>query len=143
MRSIPSLVDGLKPGQRKVIFGIFKRNLQADVKVAQLSGYIAEHSAYHHGEVSLQGTIVAMAQTFVGSNNISLLVPSGQFGTRLIGGKDAASARYIYTRLDRIARIIFHPDDDPLLEVQIEEGQQIEPKWYIPVIPMVMVNGAE
>mmetsp|Transcript_39613 Transcript_39613/g.74286 ORF Transcript_39613/g.74286 Transcript_39613/m.74286 type:complete len:1275 (-) Transcript_39613:261-4085(-) len=143
MRSIPCMVDGFKPTQRKVMYCAFKRNLRSDVKVAQLAGYIAEHSAYHHGEVSLQGTIVGMAQSFVGSNNINLLVPSGQFGTRLQGGKDAASARYIYTRLEPIARVIFHPDDDPLLDFQTEEGQTIEPNWYIPVIPMVMVNGAE
>eukprot|EP00931_Biecheleriopsis_adriatica_P084093 TRINITY_DN5779_c0_g2_i3.p1 TRINITY_DN5779_c0_g2~~TRINITY_DN5779_c0_g2_i3.p1 ORF type:complete len:1238 (-),score=371.19 TRINITY_DN5779_c0_g2_i3:124-3837(-) len=143
MRSIPCFVDGFKPGQRKIMFAAFKRNLRSDVKVAQFAGYIAEHSAYHHGEVSLQGTIVGMAQDFVGSNNINLLVPSGQFGTRLQGGKDHASARYIYTRLERITRTIFHPDDDPLLEFQNEEGQSIEPKWYIPVIPMVLVNGAE
>jgi len=143
MRSIPCMVDGFKPGQRKVLFGCIKRNLKSDVKVAQLAGYIAEHSAYHHGEVSLQGTIVGMAQDFVGSNNITLLAPSGQFGTRLQGGKDAASARYIYTRLNRIARLVFHPDDDALLDFQSEEGQSIEPKWYIPVIPMVLVNGAE
>lgn len=143
LRSIPSMVDGFKPTQRKILFCAFKRNLQSDVKVAQLAGYIAEHSAYHHGEVSLQGTIVGMAQSFVGSNNINLLVPSGQFGTRLMGGKDAASARYIYTRLDRIARMIFHPADDPLLEFQVEEGQSIEPTWYMPVIPLVLVNGAE
>jgi DNA topoisomerase-2 len=143
MRSIPSMVDGFKPTQRKIMFCAFKRNLQSDVKVAQLAGYIAEHSAYHHGEVSLQGTLVSMAQSFVGSNNINLLVPSGQFGTRLMGGKDAASARYIYTRLDRIARIIFHSDDDSLLDFQVEEGQSIEPRWYMPVIPMVLVNGAD
>lgn len=143
MRSIPCFVDGFKPGQRKIIFAAFKRNLKSDVKVAQFAGYIAEHSAYHHGEASLQGTIVGMAQSFVGSNNINLFFPSGQFGTRLQGGKDAASARYIYTRLERITRTIFHPDDDPLLEYQVEEGQKIEPKWYIPVIPMVLINGAE
>eukprot|EP00418_Pyrodinium_bahamense_P030066 CAMPEP_0179152694 /NCGR_PEP_ID=MMETSP0796-20121207/74211_1 /TAXON_ID=73915 /ORGANISM="Pyrodinium bahamense, Strain pbaha01" /LENGTH=1246 /DNA_ID=CAMNT_0020853911 /DNA_START=22 /DNA_END=3762 /DNA_ORIENTATION=- len=143
MRSIPSMVDGFKPTQRKILFCAFKRNLKSDVKVAQFAGYIAEHSAYHHGEVSLQGTIVNMAQNFVGSNNINLLTPSGQFGTRLQGGKDSASARYIYTRLERIARVIFHPDDDPLLDFQNEEGQSIEPIWYIPVIPMVLVNGAD
>eukprot|EP00811_Abedinium_folium_P032892 NODE_58_length_3974_cov_5.738757.p1 GENE.NODE_58_length_3974_cov_5.738757~~NODE_58_length_3974_cov_5.738757.p1 ORF type:complete len:1228 (-),score=322.94 NODE_58_length_3974_cov_5.738757:289-3429(-) len=143
MRAIPSVVDGFKPTQRKVLFAAFKRNLNSEVKVAQLAGYISEHSAYHHGETSLQGTIVWMAQTFVGSNNINLLTPCGQFGTRLQGGKDAASARYIFTRLERIARVIFHPDDDPLLEFQNEEGQSIEPRWYIPVIPMVLVNGAE
>jgi len=143
MRSIPCFVDGMKPGQRKILFATFKRNLRSDVKVAQLAGYVAEHSAYHHGEASLQGTIVGMAQNFVGSNNINLLVPSGQFGTRLQGGKDHASARYIYTRLEPITRTIFHPDDDPLLEFQAEEGQSIEPRWYIPVIPMALVNGAE
>merc|ERR1719181_668669 len=103
------MVDGFKPSQRKVMFGVFKKNLKSDMKVAQLAGYIAEHSAYHHGEVSLQGTIVGMAQSFVGSNNINLLFPAGQFGTRLQGGKDAASARYIFTRLERIARLIYHP----------------------------------
>mmetsp|Transcript_35793 Transcript_35793/g.64661 ORF Transcript_35793/g.64661 Transcript_35793/m.64661 type:complete len:1405 (+) Transcript_35793:113-4327(+) len=142
-RSIPNVVDGFKPGQRKILYCAFKRNLKSDIKVAQFAGYIAEHSAYHHGEVSLQGTIVGMAQTFVGANNINLLTPSGQFGTRLQGGKDSASARYIYTKLEKIARIVFHPDDDPLLEQQTEEGQVIEPVWYMPVIPMALVNGAD
>ncbi|CAE8665488.1 unnamed protein product, partial [Polarella glacialis] len=137
------VVDGFKPGQRKILYCAFKRNLKSDIKVAQFAGYIAEHSAYHHGEVSLQGTIVGMAQTFVGANNINLLTPSGQFGTRLQGGKDSASARYIYTKLEKIARIVFHPDDDPLLEQQTEEGQVIEPVWYMPVIPMALVNGAD
>merc|ERR1719217_738396 len=120
---IPSMVDGFKPGQRKVMFGAFKKRLRSDMKVAQLAGYIAEHAAYHHGEVSLQGTIIGMAQKFVGSNNINLLVPSGQFGTRLMGGKDHASSRYIYTRLESIARTIFHPDDAKCLEYQYEENQ--------------------
>lgn len=70
-------MDGLKPGQRKIVFACFKRNLRADIKVAQLAGYVAEHSAYHHGETSLQGTIVGLAQNFVGSNNVNLLVPQG------------------------------------------------------------------
>merc|ERR1719191_1710899 len=135
---IPCMVDGLKTGQRKVLFGAFKKKITSDIKVAQFSGYIAEHSAYHHGEVSLQGTIVGMAQTFVGSNNVNLFVPSGQFGTRLQGGKDAASARYIYTRLERIARAIFHPDDDRILQYQNEEGQSIEPVWYAPIVPWIL-----
>lgn len=67
--------------------------------MAQLAGSVAEHSAYHHGEVSLMGTIVNLAQNFVGSNNINLLMPNGQFGSRLTGGKDAASPRYIFTML--------------------------------------------
>ncbi|EDW13467.1 DNA topoisomerase 2 [Drosophila mojavensis] len=142
-RSIPSLVDGLKPGQRKVMFTCFKRNDKREVKVAQLSGSVAEMSAYHHGEMSLQMTIVNLAQNFVGSNNINLLEPRGQFGTRLTGGKDCASARYIFTLMSPLTRLIYHPLDDPLLQYQVDDGQRIEPLWYIPIIPMVLVNGAE
>jgi len=143
MRSIPSVCDGLKPGQRKILYACFKRNLKTEIKVAQLSGYVSEHSAYHHGETSLASTIVGMAQDFVGSNNINLLLPIGQFGTRHMGGKEAASARYIYTSLSKLARVIFRPEDDAIMKYQIEEGQRIEPEWYLPIIPMILVNGAE
>ncbi|KAH9394262.1 DNA topoisomerase 2-beta [Tyrophagus putrescentiae] len=142
-RSIPSLVDGLKPGQRKVIFTCFKRNDKKEVKVAQLAGSVGEKSAYHHGEVSLQATIVNMAQDFVGSNNINLLKPNGQFGTRLTGGKDAASARYIFTMLSPLARKIFPVKDDPLMKYLYDDNLRIEPEYYVPIIPMVLVNGAE
>lgn len=143
IRSIPSLVDGLKPAQRKVLFACFKRNLKQDIKVAQLAGYVSEHAAYHHGEASLNSTITGMAQDFVGSNNVPLLVPSGQFGTRLMGGQDAASARYIFTRLSPITRLIFHPDDDKLLSYLDDDGVSIEPEYYLPIIPLILVNGAE
>mmetsp|Transcript_77694 Transcript_77694/g.137624 ORF Transcript_77694/g.137624 Transcript_77694/m.137624 type:complete len:1519 (+) Transcript_77694:118-4674(+) len=143
MRAIPSVVDGLKPGQRKVIFSAFKKKLKSDIKVAQFVGYISEHSAYHHGEMSLENTIVNLAQDFVGSNNINLLVPSGQFGTRLQGGSDHAAARYIYTRLSAVTRLIFHPDDDHVLKYLDEEGQRIEPEWYCPILPMALVNGSK
>ena len=86
-RSIPSMVDGLKPGQRKVIFTCIKRNDKKEVKVAQLAGSVSEKSAYHHGEASLMGTIINLAQDYIGSNNINLLEPRGQFGSRLQGGK--------------------------------------------------------
>jgi DNA topoisomerase-2 len=98
-RAIPALMDGFKPSQRKVLYACFKRNLKSEIKVAQLAGYVSEHAQYHHGEASLMGAIIGMAQTFVGSNNINLLFPSGQFGTRLMGGSDAASPRYIFTKV--------------------------------------------
>ncbi|TGZ52504.1 hypothetical protein CRM22_010616 [Opisthorchis felineus] len=142
-RSIPSMVDGLKPGQRKVLFTCLKRNLVKEIKVAQLAGSVAELSAYHHGEQSLLGTIVGLAQNFVGSNNLNLLLPIGQFGTRLSGGKDAASARYIFTALSPLTRLIFHPADDPLLNYLRDDNQRIEPEWYAPIVPMVLINGAE
>ena len=143
IRSIPSAVDGLKPSQRKVLFCCFKRQLTKEIKVAQLAGYVSEHSAYHHGEASLHGTIVNMAQDHCGSNNVNLLVPSGQFGTRLLGGKDAASPRYIFTRLDPLARCIFHEDDEMLLNYLDDDGLSIEPTYYMPIVPLVLINGSE
>lgn len=115
LRSIPSVIDGFKPGQRKILFACFKRNLRNEIKVAQLAGYVAEHSAYHHGEVSLCATIVCMSQDYVGSNNLNILMPIGQFGTRAQGGKEAASPRYIFTNLSHLARKIFNIEDDSIL----------------------------
>lgn len=143
IRSIPSVVDGLKPGQRKVLFGCFKRNLKTEIKVQQLQGYVSEHTAYHHGDQSLVMTIVGLAQDYCGSNNVNLLLPNGQFGTRSMGGKDAASARYIFTAVPRITRLMFHPKDDDLLNYLDDDGQSIEPEWYVPVVPHVLLNGAE
>eukprot|EP00931_Biecheleriopsis_adriatica_P084095 TRINITY_DN5779_c0_g2_i5.p1 TRINITY_DN5779_c0_g2~~TRINITY_DN5779_c0_g2_i5.p1 ORF type:complete len:1403 (-),score=411.44 TRINITY_DN5779_c0_g2_i5:164-4372(-) len=142
-RSVPSVVDGFKPSQRKVLFCAFKKKLKNDIKVAQFVGYISEQSAYHHGEVSLENTIINLAQNYVGSNNVNLLVPSGQFGTRLQGGKDHAASRYIYTRLSNVTRTLFHTDDDKVLKYLNEEGQSIEPVWYCPILPTVLVNGAD
>jgi len=82
-----------------------------------------------------------MAQNFVGSNNINVLEPIGMFGTRLQGGKDAASARYINTALSPLARAVFHPQDDHVLKYLEEDGESIEPEYYMPVIPIVLANG--
>uniref|UniRef100_A0A8C9YJQ0 DNA topoisomerase 2 n=1 Tax=Sander lucioperca TaxID=283035 RepID=A0A8C9YJQ0_SANLU len=142
-RSIPSLVDGLKPGQRKVLFTCMKRNDKREVKVAQLAGSVAEMSAYHHGEQALMMTIVNLAQNFVGSNNVNLLQPLGQFGTRINGGKDAASPRYIFTMLSPLAKLLFPSGDSNLLKFLYDDNQKVEPEWYIPIIPLVLVNGAE
>jgi len=142
-RSIPHVADGLKPSQRKVIYACLKKNLTHDMKVAQLAGYVAEQTAYHHGEASLQGTIINLAQNFVGANNLNLLEPSGQFGTRLAGGKDAASSRYIFTRLAPQTRKVFSPLDNAVLSYVMDDGQQVEPEFYAPIVPMILVNGAE
>jgi len=84
-----------------------------------------------------------MAQNFVGSNNINLLLPIGQFGTRNQGGKEAASARYIFTSISPVTRHLFHEADDAVLTYCEEEGQSIEPNYYLPIIPLALVNGAE
>ena len=142
-RSIPNLMDGLKISLRKILFASFKKNLTTEIKVAQFSGYVSEHSGYHHGEASLNAAIVGMAQNFVGSNNINLLLPNGQFGTRLQGGKDSASERYIFTQLNKITRAIFHGNDDNILNYLNDDGLSVEPVFYAPIIPMILVNGSK
>jgi len=140
-RSIPNAIDGLKTSLRKILYCAFKRRLTSEVKVAQFSGYVSEHSSYHHGEASLNGAIVNMAQTFVGSNNINLLEPNGQFGTRLQGGDDSASERYIFTQLNGLTRHLFPEADDPILNYLNDDGTSIEPEYYVPILPFVLING--
>lgn len=142
-RSIPSMIDGLKPSQRKILYGAIMRGLDKDeVKVAQLAGFVSDKAHYHHGEDSLNKAIVGMAQDYVGSNNINILKPNGQFGTLIDNGKDFASPRYIWTKLEELTGIIFNKLDNPVLEKQYEDGFEIEPLCYAPIIPMILVNGA-
>jgi len=148
-RSIPHFMDGLKPSQRKILFSCLKRNLflkadkSGEIKVAQLSGYVSEHSGYHHGEASLQGAIVNMAQNYTGSNNMNILYPSGQFGTRIKGGKDASSPRYIFTYLNEWVKKVFDNNDNKLLNYLDDDGSKIEPDFYVPTIPLLLVNGSD
>lgn len=142
-RSIAHMADGLKPSQRKVMYACFKKNLKEEMKVAQLAAFVAEKSAYHHGEVSLADTIVKLANDYMGSNNINLLEPCGQFGSRYQGGKDASQTRYIFTKLTPDARKIYDPRDDAILNYLDDDGRSIEPDFYMPTLPMVLVNGTE
>jgi DNA topoisomerase-2 len=142
-RSIPNLMDGLKTSLRKILYVAFLRNLTHEIKVAQFSGSVSEKACYHHGEASLNGAIIGLAQNFTGSNNINLLKPNGQFGTRLQGGKDSASERYIFTELENITRYIFLPQDDNVLNYLEDDGTKVEPDYYAPIIPMILVNGSK
>jgi DNA topoisomerase-2 len=143
-RSIPNLMDGLKISLRKILYAAFKKGgLKTEIKVAQFSGYVSEHSGYHHGEASLNAAIVGMAQNFVGSNNINLFEPNGQFGGRLQGGQDSASERYIFTQLNKLTRLIFRQEDDAVLSYIDDDGQMVEPVYYAPAIPMILVNGSK
>jgi len=142
-RSVPCLVDGLKPSQRKVLYATMLKNLKKSIKVAQLSAYVAEKSAYHHGEQSLNDCIISLAQDFVGSNNMNFLNPEGNFGSRLTGGEDHASPRYIFTSMSEFMQLVFHPADNALLNYLDEDGELIEPDFYVPVIPNILVNGCQ
>lgn len=141
-RSIPSVIDGLKPSQRKILCTCLRSNVTSDLRVAQLAAKVSETMMYHHGEVSLQSAIVKMAQDFMGSNNLNLLFPSGQFGTRLANpvGSDSAAARYIHTRRMPYTRALF--PEHLILENIVEDGEMVEPTAYFPVIPLLLVNGA-
>jgi len=142
-RSIAHISDGLKPSQRKVLHACFVKNLTNEMKVAQLAAYVSEKTSYHHGEVSLADTIVKLAHDFIGSNNINLLEPCGQFGTRLMGGKDASQTRYIFTKLTKDARYLFDSRDDPVLNYLNDDGKQIEPEFFVPILPTILINGSE
>jgi DNA topoisomerase-2 len=144
-RSLPNLMDGLKTSQRKILYGTILRNLKHSskvMKVAQLGSSVAELTAYHHGEQNLVSTIIGMAQAFIGSNNIPLLFRDGQFGSRVQGGKDAGAGRYIYTKQDELTRLLFRPEDDGLLTYLDVDGEQVEPEFFVPILPTILVNGA-
>jgi DNA topoisomerase II len=144
VRSICSMLDGLKPSQRMILYGCFKRGRNSgESKVAQLGAYVAEHTDYHHGETSLFGAIIGMAQNFPGANNINLLQPIGNFGYRRQGGKEAASPRYIFTALSPITNTIFRQEDDEILTYNDVDGKRVEPINYEPILPMVLINGGE
>lgn len=139
LRSIPSAIDGLKPSQRKIVYGMMKKFSRGEVKVSIASAGIMEITSYHHG--SLDGTMVGLAQDFPGSNNVPLLMGNGQFGNRL--SPNAAASRYIFVELSKSAKKIFNTADDPILNYLEDDGDIIEPDYYLPIIPMVLVNGAE
>lgn len=142
-RSIPSVIDGLKPSTRKILYTMLSQGMYQDTKLVSAAGKVMEATAYHHGEASLHGTMIGMAQDFMGSNNINLLYPSGQFGTRATGGKDHASPRYIFTCLSKEAPLIYPVEDLPVLQYVFDDGQQVEPKRFYPILPMVLVNGVK
>ncbi|KAL1507479.1 hypothetical protein AB1Y20_008315 [Prymnesium parvum] len=144
-RSLPCAIDGLKPSQRKVLYSCFLKKLfynSPEIKVAQLASYCSEQTQYHHGEASLHSTIISMAQGFPGSNNVPLLEAVGQFGTRFTGGADAASPRYLYTKLSSVTPKLFPPEDAPVLEHATEDGELVEPHFFVPIIPVLLLNGS-
>lgn len=145
-RSIPSIADGLKPSQRKILYTMLKKSFKKKVKVAELAGIVSAFTSYHHGQASIEETIVGMAQDFPGSNNINLLLPLGQLGSRKGKadkgiGKDAASSRYIYTNINPITKVIFNKIDENLYSYLDDDGKVVEPTFYLPTIPMILING--
>lgn len=143
-RSLPHVVDGLKESTRKILFALKSRAASAGhVRVAQMAAYVSQVSAYRHGEASLVGAIVNMGQSYVGCGHARLVHAEGQFGTRIVGGKDAASPRYIHCDMSAVASLMFPDDDEPILERNVDDDRKpIEARYYIPVLPLLLLNGS-
>lgn len=139
VRSIPRLVDGFKDSQRKAVYGMLEHG-NSEIKVAQAATKAALLTAYQHGETSMADTIVGLAQNYPGSNNVNLLEPIGQFGSIL--SSEAASHRYIYTKPSANMRKYIRVDDECILHHRYEDGDKCEPIYYLPVLPMWILNGA-
>lgn len=143
-RMIPDVIDGWKEGQRKVVDTCFKKKLNENtVKVAQIAGMVSECTVYHHGETSLHDTILKLAQGFVGARNIPIITNKGQFGSRLQGGEDSANPRYLKAQLENITSFIFRSEDYAILPKIVDEGKEYEPVHFVPVVPMLLINGTK
>lgn len=142
VRSIPILFDGMKPSQRKAVYGVQLRGESAaEIQVERLAAQVAAATDYHHGTGSMEGTITGMATNYAGANNMNVFMPNGQFGSRLT--KEAAAGRYIFTKFSTYFRQLFKKEDDSILENIVVDGEKIEPKYYIPLLPMMLINGAQ
>eukprot|EP00873_Tetraselmis_striata_P033653 jgi/Tetstr1/453917/TSEL_040836.t1 len=142
-RSLPHVVDGLKESTRKILFALKSRPASAShIRVAQMAAFVGQVSAYRHGEASLTGAIIGMGQTYVGCGHVQLMQGEGQFGTRIVGGKDAAASRYIHCDIGRAANLMFPPEDEPLLQRNTDDDHKpVEACYYIPVLPLLLLNG--
>jgi DNA topoisomerase-2 len=146
IRKLPNIYDGLNQARRKILCGARKRFMSNnnEIKVCQLAGYVSEHMNYQHGNTSLEATIINQAQNYVGANNIPLLLPLSQFGSRIKGGKDCGSSRYIKTKLNReLVRAMFRSEDDYVIDYTYDEGVCGEPVYYVPIVPLVLLESVE
>ncbi len=138
-RAIPSVIDGFKPVQRKIIYvanRLWKTGREKPMKVFQLGGQVSSLALYAHGDSSMNGAITAMGQSF--KNNLPLLEGIGQYGSLRV--PVAGAPRYIGTMLSPNFRLVYK--DFELLENKMEEGYEIEPSFFLPIIPMVIINGS-
>lgn len=139
LRKIGSCIDGLKNASRKVIFTVLEKNIKEPIKVSQLANKVAEYAEYLHG--SLDGVVVNLGQDFAGTNNVPLLQKKGNFGTRF--AQEASAPRYIFTYGSKNLFTLFKKEDLKILKEQMFEGERIEPVFYVPTLPLILVNGSE
>lgn len=134
-RAIPSMIDGMKPVQRFYLYSSIKNSKTEFKKVSAVSGVVSDYG-YNHGESSAAGAGQLMAAEW--SNNICLVEGRGSFGTRLV--QAAAAARYTYTCLHKnFNKYIKDIDLAPIHE----DPEHEPPRFYVPVIPLVLANGVK
>jgi len=139
LRKIASYIDGQKNTARKILYTVIDKNITKEIKVDQLSNKMAEHTQYLHG--GAQGVIVTMAQNYTGTNNLPVLTREGNFGTRF--SPEASAPRYIYTMKEKYTDKLFLKADNDILIPQEFEGDKIEPRFYVPTLPLLLINGSE
>ena len=141
IRAIASLIDGQKNAQRKVLHTVLQKNIIKDIKVSRLTSFVSQNTEYLHGETSLEGVIVGLAKNYSGTNNIPLLIREGNFGTRF--NNFASASRYIFTAQENILSKLFIKEDNAVLIKQEFEGTDIEPRFLIPTLPLILINGSD
>lgn len=140
-RSLPHIMDGLKITQRKAMYAAtLLPKSDKPIRVSQFASEAAKVTAYHHGESSMITTVVGLAQDFPGTNNYPWLERHGQFGSRL--SKEASSARYIHTKLHDNWNKFFKKEDQEIVDYLYDDGDKIEPRFFIPVVPTILLNGS-
>mgnify|MGYP006079350623 CR=1 FL=1 len=140
VRKLSSYIDGQKNASRKIVHTVLQQNIDKFTKVSNLGPKVQDYAQYLHG--SLEGTIVNMTANYVGSgNNVPLLEGDGNFGSAFIN--DAAATRYIFARMAPILKQLYVKDDFVNLQHQNFEGAKIEPRYYVPTLPMLAINGSD
>ena len=144
-RKLDHVIDGQNQAGRKILDGILKGlKGNKEIKVAQLAGFISEHENYHHGEASLCSSITGKGFVATGGKQLPFLVPLSMFGSRMGGGSDSAAPRYIFAKLNKnIVNLIFPETDYWILPFNFDEGKRGEPKYFVPIIPMVLTESTE
>lgn len=135
-RALASVVDGFKPSQRKIAHAaklVWKTGKEKPMKVFQLGGFAASATMFHHG--SLDGTIIGMTQAF--KNSMPIFEGIGQFGS--LRSPSAGAPRYVGVKFNKTFNLLYK--DFELLEYKEEEGESIEPKFFLPIIPTILLNG--
>ena len=142
LRSMANYCDGLKISQRKILYTGFLKHPNDFVKTENFCNEASTFTNYLHGPASLCGVCNSLVQGFVGAANYPLFVGnSGGWGYRM--GQESSAPRYTRLKVSDFSKKLFPKVEFEILEKQYFEGDYIEPKFLIPVLPVLLLNGSE